>query len=314
MNSPKNLLSFFNEEPIVGLDIDKDCIRAASAFLNKEGKVIIDKLGSLEYGPSASDEEIASVIRKLWKAKHLKTHTVQSCLRSQSIIIKYFKYPTALREEVDSALRLEAEQVFQKPPEEIFIDWHLYSSNNQLNKEKQNFSEGVLVAALAKDINKHLSILEMADLYPVIVDVGCMAITNLFLALNNYSKDDSVCLVNVDSHFVDVSVIFGNYHISPSNMYSQSVSWQEKIDYLSNYIIDVLRYHQYKLGNKPVKKIIFTGSACPQIQLQNIGNTINLPIEFWNPLESSNIENKVIEKDINGFAMATCLGMALKRA
>ncbi|MFH1622015.1 MAG: pilus assembly protein PilM, partial [Candidatus Omnitrophota bacterium] len=198
MNKPNNLLSFFNAEPIIGLDIDKNHVRLASAFINSDGKVVVDKLGSLEYDSGASQEEVASSLKRLWRDKHIKTHTVQSCLRSQSIITKYFKLPTVLREEVDSALRLEAEQVFQKPPEEIFIDWHLYSSNNQLNKEKHNSSEGFFVAALAKDINKHLSILQKADLYPVIVDVGCMAISNLFLALESFSKTESVCLVSVN--------------------------------------------------------------------------------------------------------------------
>jgi Tfp pilus assembly PilM family ATPase len=310
------MLSFLGEEKTVGIDIDQGSVRVASAYLNQDNNLVVENMGCSEYAPGASNKEIASTIKELWKKQHIKTHTVSSCLRSSLLILKQFRYSNLAYQEVESALLLEAEQLFQKDPEELYIDWHLYPSfDYAVKKEPQQQVEGVLTAALAKDVHRHLSILEIADLFPIVVDVGCMAISNLFLSLNGRVGSENLCLVNVGSHSLDIAIVSGDSYIYPSSIYSQSVTWLEKLDYLANYIVDVLRYHQFKLNKQPVKKVIFTGILSTDTRLKaKVKHDIQVPTEFWNPLESANLEKNCSVKNVaQGPAMAACLGLALRR-
>jgi Tfp pilus assembly PilM family ATPase len=314
MIKKEKISSFLGEEKIVGIDIDKDSVKVASAHLNEGGKVIIDQIGSLEYDPKSSDVEIASSIGRLWHKSHIKTHTVYSCLHSPSLMLKHFQYTNLDTKEIESALLLEAEQAFQKAPEDLFIDWHLYPSSSPASG-KNGHIEGVLIAALTRDINQHLRILERAGLLPIAVDVGCMAIGNLFISLNGKLDKESVCLVNVSNYSADVAIISGDSYIYPSSIYSKE-PLQEKIDYLVNCIVDVLRYHQFKLHKKPVKKVVLSGVLSKHPRLQDrLKEAVDSPVESWDPLEGSNVEisRSLDKKDIDGPAMAICLGLALRR-
>lgn len=318
MQKTEKIASFLGKEKIAGIDINDGNVRAAYATLNTKGKVVINQLGSLEYSPTASDDEIASVVKQLWRKQHIKTHTVYSCLHSPSLLLKHFKYDNLDAKEVESALLLEAEQLFQKEPEDLFIDWHLYPpSQKTASTDRDNqHPEGILVAALAKDVNRHLGILEKAGLYPVAVDVGCMAISNLFLALNSRLRTENVCLVNLDRKSADIAVLCDDSHIYPSNIYSRTNTWKENTEYLINHIVDVLRYHQYKLHKEPIIRVVFTGTLSSDIQMQHtLKKSIEVPVEFWDPLESSDIEkgSSLNKKEINGPSMAACLGLALRR-
>ncbi|MFC1708745.1 type IV pilus biogenesis protein PilM [Candidatus Omnitrophota bacterium] len=316
MNIQEKLLSFLGEEAIVGIDIDQDCVRVASVSLKDNGKVALNQLGSLEYELGSSDQTISSSIKKLWRTQQIKTRTVHACLRSSSLISKYFNYPELAEQEVELALLLEAEQVFQKPPEDLFIDWHLHNSSDKAHNKESSQAEGILVAALAKDVNRQLSILEMADLYPVALDVGCMAVANLFIALNSRLKSENVCLLDIGSNSADITILSEDSHIYPSTIHSKSAVWGDNIDYLISYIIDVLRYHQFKLHKKPVREVILTGILSTDTKFQKkLKKAIGLPLETWDPLESSNLElNGVLDKkQINGAAMSVCLGLALRR-
>lgn len=183
------------------------------------------------------------------------------------------------------------------------------------NKDNDNQSqEGILVVALKEDVKNHLKLLSMADVYPVVLDISSMAIANIFLRLRAISEKESLCLVNVLNRSADVCILFGGSQIYPRNIYSQVDSWREKIDYLINNIEDLMRYYQFKLRNKPINKLIFTGKAVSDEEIKSLlEHKFSVPVEFWNPLQASNFKNLSEKKLTLGLAMATSLGLAMRR-
>ena len=77
-------------------------------------KIVLTHAGWQEYAPDASDDEIAQVIRKLWRKTRMPTRTVCGGLQSRSLCLKYFRYPDLSQMELASALKLEAEETLQR--------------------------------------------------------------------------------------------------------------------------------------------------------------------------------------------------------
>jgi Tfp pilus assembly PilM family ATPase len=309
--------AFFREEALVGLDIGEDYITAARLFSKEDGDMKIEKLGWMEKEPEAPPRTVASLIKKLWSAHQIATPNVCSCLHSPSLFLKYFKYPFLAKDELKSALLLEAEQAFQRPQKELFIDWHLNSKSPLFKKEQTNATqEGILIAVPEEEVKTHLAILEMAGLYPIILDLSFTAISNLFLKLKNSPKLKVNCLVNITGRNADIVILSENSYIYPRNIYSRDTSWQKRPDYLIKNIEDALRYYQFKLRRKPVESLIFTGGTPFSEKFkEDIKKAVELPVEFWNPLKELRLKQDISAQDIETYGpiMATSLGLAMRR-
>lgn len=315
----KEILPALMKERVVGLDIAESRISVASlSFYGSEGAGL-DILGWTLLEPGASKQTIALAIKSLWDRLNIKTRTVCSCLRSPSLGLKYFKYPALSREELGQVLQLEAEQAFQRPRKNLFIDWHLYDNTAEpAEDDSKAQKEGLLVAAMAEDVRRHLDILNKAWLYPVALDINCAATGNLYLKLKGRpDTGTALCLVSLDGPIADIFILAGSSYIYPCVICLRSGLWGDKVEHLMANIEDIIRYHQFKLHKEPVKKIVFTGTYPAGEKFQAaVKAGAGLPIEFWNPLEESMLCKKNIEIDthICGPALTTALGLAMRNA
>jgi len=306
--------SFFKEEAVSGLDIGEGYITAACLSFQDNGGIKIDNMGWIENQPGLSDRATASLIKRLWRKSRIITNTVSFALHGPSLVMKHFKYPSLTGQELESSLRLEAEQAFQKPQEELYIDWHLYTQSS--GSQKGQGEEGVLVAAPKEVVDKYLSILKMAGLYPVILDAGCMAVSSLFLKVKDAYKNKAVCLVNIDGHSVDFTILSQGSYIYPRSIHSSTAPWQERTNNLIEDINDILRYYQFKLQRQSVEKLIFTGQGSFDKKFQeDIRKNIALGVEFWNPLKDIAFKKGISREEIETYGpiMATSIGLAMRK-
>ncbi len=304
-----SLFSSFLKEMVVGLDIGEDYVSAASLSIGKNGLPDVEKLGYIEKKPHLSNSAIACQLRRLWHKYKIKTRTVLSCFRSPSLNIKYFKYPRLSDKELKSALYLEAEHTFQRPRKDLYIDWLSFPKQDDSNN-----IEGVLAAAPKEDVKNHLSVLRMAGLYPVIVDIGCMAVSNLYKKLNNQKLQGTVCIVNANNGIVDISILSGDSRIYPRSVYSALESARDRTDFFIENIGELLRYCQFKLHFKPAEKLIITGRLShDEAFMEEIKKSIDIPIDIWDPLKEMVLDRPVSaeEKYLLGSMTAASLGLAI---
>jgi len=290
------VFSSFLKETVAGLDIGEDYIGGARLSLKEGADIHIAKIGHIEKKPGSSNHDQAKAIKRLWRKYRIDTHTVVSCLRSPSVAMKHFKYSSLSTSDLSSAISLEAEQVFQRPKDELYIDWHIYPDKNP------NVSEGVLVAAPKEDVENHLAILRMAGLYPIALDVGPMAIGNLFLKLRPINKDEVACVVSVDKHTLDMCILSREARIYPRSVYSKATPLSERIEYIVENIDEFLRYYEFKLRKPPPTRLVVTGGLATDKSLSGlIEKSLKIPVEFWDPL-----------KDGKSYAYSAALGLALR--
>jgi Tfp pilus assembly PilM family ATPase len=310
------------QESIAGINIGDGFVSASRIVRRGRRKVLLTHAGWMEYAPDASDEEIVQVIRKLWKSCRMPTKTVCAGLHSRSLCLKYFKYPDLSQLELTSALKLEAEETLQLPPEQILLDWHLNRPRNDPYTQLGGQLQGVLVAVAKNQVNRQMLLLKKAGLYPVIMDVGCTSLCNLYLALrgDKVNTDNAICIVNLSRYNADISILYNEHYIYPRTIISRSAEWSSKVQYLIENISDALLYYHVKVDKTPVTQLVLTGFVPrnPDFVAQ-IHDTIGLPTDVWSPLEDENfmIANSVKSSkdyDVVTPLMTTSLGLGLRNA
>ena len=308
------------QESIAGINIADGIVSVSRIVRRGRHKVMLTHAGWMEYAPDASDEEIVQVIRKLWKKSKMPTKTVCMGLHSKSLCLKYFKYPDLSPAELTSALKLEAEETLQLPPEQIMLDWHLNRPKNDPYTQLGEPLQGILVAVAKDQVKRQMSLLKKAGLYPVIMDIGCTSLCNLFLALRGekVNTDNAVCVVNLSRYNADISILYNQHYIYPRTIISRSAEWSTKVQYLIENISDALLYYHVKVDKTPVNQLVLTGFVPqdPEFVAQ-VHDTIGLPTEVWSPLQDENflIAHSVKSSkdyDVVTPLMTTSLGLGLR--
>jgi Tfp pilus assembly PilM family ATPase len=314
------LRSLSRREALVGLDVGDRHIAVAQAEPLSDGAVRVRHLALEEYDSEAPDRAIAQAIRGVWRRARVPAHTVCSCLRSQSLTQKYFRYPRLSRRELASALRLEAEEALQLPHDKLVIDSHV----NRIDKAEGGRAdecsvEGILVAVPRDAVVRHVNLLEMAGLYPVIVDTSAMATANLYVQMKSPWVRGAICVVNLSRHSADIAVLFEGNYIYPRTIVTRSGGWQDAAGYLITNIKDGVKYYQFKLGNEPVENVVFTGDIPNRdVFLKAVGAAVGLPTELWNPMRDVDVGAGKMHRVLGGDGenkgplMTTCLGLALR--
>jgi hypothetical protein len=95
-------------EDMVGVDIGDGLITAARVRRDRKGRLAVTHAGWEEYPADASDRDIAQAVKRLWYRTRFRVFTVCSCLRSQSLVLKPFRYSNLAEADLASALKLEA--------------------------------------------------------------------------------------------------------------------------------------------------------------------------------------------------------------
>lgn len=312
--------SIAKNENVAGINIGDGFVSASRIVRRGRKKILLTHAGRMEYAPDASDEEIVQVIRKLWKKCGMPTRTVCVGLQSRSLCLKYFKYPDLSQLELTSALRLEAEETLQLAPEEIILDWHLNRPKSDPYTQQGDQLQGVLVAVAKDQVVRRMNLVKKAGLYPVMVDVGCTSLCNLYLALRGetVNLDSGVCVVNLSRYTADISILYNDHYIYPRTIISRSADWESKVQYLIENISDALLYYHVKVDKTPVNKLILTGFIpdSPEF-VGRIHDTIGLPTEVWSPLRDENflIAHNLKSSKNDGVItpqMTTSLGLGLR--
>ena len=304
-------------ETVIGVDIGDGYVAASRLVVSRKGVFRLEAAGWVDYDQRGATPAIVTALRKLWQIAGLYTYTVSTCLRSHSLVLRYFHYPNLLAHELESALWLECEETLQLPREEMAMHWH-ENRYTAAPGEGPDGREGVLVAAPRSDVTRQLSALEAAGLYPVVMDVACMAVGNLYQALRGTAQAAApVCLVNLAGRSADILILFDGASIYPRSVFSPTGPWAQTVDYLVVNIHDVLKYYQFKLRRDPVTQVLLTGQVPGDQAFQKrIGEAVGVKVDVWDPLSEIQVKRSKAMQALGsagGPAMATSLGLALQR-
>jgi type IV pilus assembly protein PilM len=202
-----------NPKKVVGLDIGSSVVKAVQ--LRKSGRNIeLEKFGVAEIFPGM-DKKTASGDRRDAKVEAIRQALADgdisakfsvSAVSGESIIVRYIQLPEMPENELDGAIRWEAEDYIPFPLEEVNIDSMVLGHSEVGGQPKIDV---LLVAAKKELVADHMSLLKGADLQPAIVDVNSFAFLNCFEANYMPAASDVVALLEIGAELTSINIYIG---------------------------------------------------------------------------------------------------------
>jgi hypothetical protein len=297
---------------MVGLDVSDTHLAAAQLFFGRDDSIRLEAAGWATPPFGADIHQMAEAVRQLFRKAGLSCNAVCTAFQSPSLVVKHFRHAHLSETELTHALAIEAEETLQLTSSEFYMDWH---SNTDPSLEEP--IDGVLVAMPRNEVDRHLQMLAMADIFPRIVDAGCLAVCNLYLQLKGCAApDQAVAVVSLSQNRADIAILSGKHQIFPRSVFSPQATWDETPAYLAECVSDTIKYHRFMLHGPPVEHMVLTGAVPQREQVVSHLRELVPLMAFWDPISDlPSVKERLrqrLDRDI-GASLATSLGLALRR-
>ncbi len=206
----------FSKKPktLTGLDLGSNSIKLVKLEENN-GSYSLDALGIKEISTDVMVEDeikdkdtLIFHIQSLMDQVDVKTKDVAISISGHGVITDKITMDKKAGDEAEQAILFEAEQRSPFDVEDVTVDYHIISTNEETRK-----MDVLLVAARNEFLKKYMDIFFDAGLNPVIVDTDAFAILNAYEM--NYEIDPNKIIALLNLGFDTTNVIFiknGVYH------------------------------------------------------------------------------------------------------
>lgn len=208
---------------LVGLDIGSHSIKLVEIDDSKKG-MILKNFGivhlpkdTIVEGSIKEIEVAATAIKNLFKNLNVKNKNVATSISGFSVIVKKISITKRDEATLDSSIQEEAEQYIPFDISDVNLDYEVLNSSDDVVGEDFDEDENasgqdsdlmdvMLVAAKKDIIEEYESLIHLAGLNPVVMDVDAFALQNAFEVS---SSDASGCyaIINIGAEELGINAI-----------------------------------------------------------------------------------------------------------
>jgi len=340
------MASFIKENPKdiqIGLDIGSHSIKAvAISHAKNEPKLV-------QFSIKPIGDNIIRAINEAYSELGLTKIKVVSSISGPTVIVRYVDMPNMTADELDGAVRFEAEKVIPYNISEVELDAQKIET---LDGNRMR----VIMVAVKKDlIDSQIKILSEAGLEPLIIDIDSFALANAFMSAGIDSENicglinigfvkTNINIVKADKLYFSRDIDIGASHIVKLLSDSLSVPQKEALkimeeklsgfndltedekkiilnplsDVLSR-LIDEIRlsfdFYENRYGNSVTKIFISGGMAMHETVISFLKQAMGSSVDKWNPLVRMQVSNDLVSRGIEVFSpqLAVAIGLGLRR-
>ncbi len=197
-----------NKTHLVGLDIGSKTIKAAEVVATKKNQMLKNfavadiPSGLIEDGAINDPETLADTIRHLFKRNKIKTHNIALSVGGYSVIVKRINVQTMSEEQLQDAIKTEAEQYIPFDINDVNLDFQILNEDED-DPEQMNV---LLVAAKKEMIAEYISLLQMAGLNTKVIDVDAFALQNIYEVCYDV-EDECVALIDIGNTKTSLNIL-----------------------------------------------------------------------------------------------------------
>jgi type IV pilus assembly protein PilM len=232
---------------MVGLDIGSSSIKAIE-LRRTRGEIQVVNVG---VEPLASDivvdsmivdsGSVASSIAKIFTDHGIKSKQVATSVSGHSVIVKKISMATMPQEELEGAIRNEAQQHIPFEMSDVNLDYQVLSGDGPQ-------MDVLLVAVKKEKILNYTNALQLAGRQPMIVDIDAFALLNCYEFNYVPPANSTVALLNLGASVMNINIVKGT---TPLFTRDVSVGGNQYTDALQKELdLSFDDAESLKLGNK----------------------------------------------------------------
>jgi len=200
---------------LVGLDIGTHAIKFAQLKETTQGwqlvKVGMADISAVSEGEGVDaelkDALIIETIKTLFKEHKINSRNVVTSVSGDAVIVRHVKLPVMTEVELNGVLRYEAEQYIPNV-DQFALDFQVLGETVEENQKK---IEVLLVGVKHELIEKHLKILDGAGLKSIMIDIDCLALSNIYeINYEDLKADPGVVLIHMGAKLTTINIMDGN--------------------------------------------------------------------------------------------------------
>ncbi|GIX22432.1 MAG: fimbrial assembly protein [Gammaproteobacteria bacterium] len=202
--------------PMVGVDISSTAVKVLEFSKTRDG-YRVEAYGVEPLPPNAVVEKViqeseietvAEAVRRAVKKSGTRAKHAVLAVSGASVITKKIQMPANMKEdELETAIRAEADQYIPYPLEEVFLDFDVLGEvpNNP------DSVEVLLAAARSETVSTRTAVAELAGLVPKIVDIEAYAMEHAYALITDqlpdYGVDKVTAIVDIGATMTSLNVI-----------------------------------------------------------------------------------------------------------
>jgi len=355
---------------LVGLDIGSHSIKLVEIDQGKK-EMILKNFGiiglpkdAIVEGTIKEMEVVASAIKSLYKNLNIKNKNVATSISGFSVIVKKINISKRDQTELDASIHEEAEQYIPFDISDVNLDYEILKGKDAESGEEGGAESAgakkppalmdvMLVAAKKDIIEDYESLIHLAGLNPVIMDVDAFALQNAF-EMSTDNITGCYAIINVGAEELGINAVkngvsiftrdssYGGSQITEAIMSKFNVSFEEaekiklggsKVDkekgaleeifttMVSGWVQEIKRALDFLSTTYPdesIEKILVSGGAyrIPGF-IKYLEMETGIPIDELNPFANLQINDKVFDPRYLSYIApqaGVAVGLALRSA
>jgi type IV pilus assembly protein PilM len=241
---------------LVGVDIGSHSIKVAEIDDTTRGMVLknFGTIGlpqdAIVEGSIKEMEIVSAALKNLLQNLKIKNKNVAVSVSGYSVIVKKITIPRKEERDLEGSIQSEAEQYIPFDINDVNLDYQiLYSGGEEEEEGKESYMDVLLVAAKKDIVEEYISLLQLTELNPAILDIDAFALQNTF-EISDHEQSGCHALVHIGAQHLTINVIkdgisiftrdssYGGSQVTGEIQKKLNISYQEA--------------ERIKLGAKPI--------------------------------------------------------------
>lgn len=344
---------FGRQKQLLGLDIGSSAIKLVQ-MKEINGKYILQKFGMKPLEPEVIVDgtvmdagRVVTAIKELLSEMNIKLKHVAISVSGHSVIVKKISLPPMADDELDSEVKLAAEQYIPFDLNEVNLDFHILPS--EPGDDGQSQMSLLLVAAKKDKVNEMSELVRGAGLIPTVLDVDAFAIENMYGANYETANGDVVGLVNIGASVMNINILKDGTSLFTRDIavggsgYSEAIQRELGVSFeeaesmkkshrptdsnaeaiatvldgvnaeVSSEIAKSVDYFKTTVGGGELRKIVLSG-GCAKVSglAAQLSERMGLPVELANPFHNIDVSGAGIDDDsLSDLAPLAAVGVGL---
>ncbi len=322
---------FGKQNRVLGLDIGSSEVKALELLGGSDGLSVSGYAATKVNSP----DEVKFAIKEVLRKGGFKTKRVVTSVSGRSVIVRYVTMLQMSREDLQSAIRYEADKYIPFEVEEVVLDSQILEENVGKGEGDQQEMKVLLVAVKRSLIEEHVMLLKECGLQPAIIDVDAFALGNAFELRTIHTHREKeydekvVALIDIGANKTNINIMKGKTSYFTREVYLAGNDFTEAIarrlgveeaeaealkcdprdrvgeveecilptlDDLGNEIQLSFDYFENQFDREVEEVYISGGSAKLPGLARTFEGNFDKPIVFWDPLENLPVRSDRVDE------------------